>query len=311
MNRWLKVMIAGLVLSIALATGAAAAVLAATSGSGEDRSPVPARSLVGESEEGPWLGVIVSGFGDEGVIVQQVFADSPAHEAGIKRGDIITAIGGKDIHGVGELVKSLKDSRPGDQVALTLLRDDQEMTLQVTLGERPEPLPLPTPKGPFAELGELEFGDILGGQFRVKDDEGDTVVIEVVAGEVASMSDDALVLNANDGSERTFAISDDTVMPHRPQEGDPVVVVTVGDSDEARVVLPARAFRLLDMLRHLRERIHERLGPPDTPRPFQGRGFEPMPGHRFHLWPQWGLELMPVLPDGDCFWSWDKEGGEY
>jgi len=316
-GRWLRVTIAGLVLSIALGAGATVAVLAATSGGGDDdRSPAAAEALVEENEERPWLGMVVSRFGDEGVVVQQVFADSPAHKAGVKRGDIIKAIEGKDVRSIGDLMAGLKDKEPGDEVTLTLLRDDEEMTLQVTLGERPEPLRPPEPKGPFAELGKVEFGDILGGQFRIKDDQGDTVVIEVVAGDVGSISDDGLTVTANDGSERTFTITDDTVMPQRPQEGDPVIVVTVGESSEARLVLSGRAFHLPGMFDSLRERIRDRLMPLevpwlDIPR-FRERGLEIIPERRFHLGPQWGRELMPhpALPC-DGFWPWDENSGEY
>jgi hypothetical protein len=299
MSRWLRVTIIGLVLSIALGAGATVAVLAATNGGGdEDRPPPSPQALVEESEERPWLGMVVSGFGAEGVIVQQVFADSPAHKAGVKRGDIIKAIEGKDVRTIGDLMAALKDKQPGDEVTLTLLRDDKEMTLHVTLGERPEPLQPPEPKGPFAELGEVEFADILGGQFRVKDDDGNTVVIEAVAGDVASISDSELTLTANDGSERTFTITDDTVMPWRPGERDPVVVVTVGKSKEARLVLSARAFHLPGMFDSLRERIRERLMPLevpwlDIPR-LKERGFELTPEWRFHLWPGWSPELMPL-----------------
>jgi len=302
MSRWLRVTIAGLVLSIALGTGATVAVLATTSGGGdEDRSPAPAQAFVEENEERPWLGIVVSGFGDEGAIVQQVFADSPAHKAGVKRGDIIKAIEGKDVRAIKDLVAGLEDKEPGDEVTLTLLRDDGEMTLEVTLGEWPEPLRLPEPKGPFAELGEVEFGDILGGELRVKDDQGNTVVIEVVVGEVGSISDGELTVTANDGSERTFTITDDTVVPQRPEEGDPVVVVTVGESNEARLVLQGRAFDLLGMFDSLCERIGERPMPPEAPwlniPRLKERGFEAIPEWRFHLWPEWGPELMP-LPEG-------------
>lgn len=311
MSRWLRVTIAGLVLSVALGAGATVAVLAATSGGGdEDRSPAPSGALVEENEERPWLGVIVNGFGAEGVIVQQVFADSPAHESGVKRGDIIKAIEGEDVRTIEDLVAGLEDKEAGDEVTLTLLRDDEEMTLQVALGERPEPLRPPEPKGPFAELGEVEFGDILGGQFRVKDDQGNTVAIEVVAGNVEGISDGELTLTANDGSERTFTITDDTVMLQRPEEGDPVVVVTVGESDEARLVLPGRAFHLLGMLGSLRERIDERLRPLELPwldiPGLKERGLGPIPGWRTDLRPQWA----PELP-GDGFWPWNEDSGEY
>jgi len=291
MSGWLRVTIAGLVLSIALGAGATVAVLAATSGDGdEERSPASPQALAEDDEKRPWLGMVVSEFGVEGVIVQQVFADSPAHKAGVKRGDIIKAVDGEDVPSTRDLLTGLKDKEPGDEVTLELLRDDEEMTLQVTLGERPEPLRPPEPKGPFAELGEVEFGDILDGQLRVKDDEGNTVVIEVVAGEVESISDGELTVTANDGSERTFIITDDTVMPQRPEEGDPVVVVTVGDSNEARLVLSPGVLQPLGMLERLMPLEIPWL---DIPR-LEERGLEPIPERRFRLWPEWGHELMPL-----------------
>jgi membrane-associated protease RseP (regulator of RpoE activity) len=310
MSRWLRVTIAGLVLGIALGAGATVAVLAATSGGHENPSPSPAKALVGDNEERPWLGVIVSRFGDEGVIVQQVFADSPAHEAGVKRGDIIKAFEGNDVRTIADLVTALGDKAPGDQVTLTLLRDDEEMTLQVTLGERPEPL-LPQLKGPLAELGEVEFADILSGQFRVKDDQGNTVTIEVVPGEVKSISDSELTLTANDGGERTFTITDETVMPQRPEEGDPAVVVTVGDSKEARLVLPPGAFQLPGVFDSLRERIREGLMPSavpglDIPSRLRERGFGPIPEWRFRPSPALGSDLP-----GEGFWLWDGNSAQY
>jgi hypothetical protein len=183
------------------------------------------------------------------------------------------------------------------------LRDDEEMALQVTLGARPGPLRLPQPEGPFAELGELEFGDVLGGEFRIKDDEGNTLAIEVVVGNVASLSDDELTVNANDGSERTFTITDDTVMPQRPEVGDPIVVVTLGDSEDARLVLPGGVFHLQGMFERLREHVRERFIPPevpwlDIPPCLEERPLEPMPGPSFRLRPEWSPELMP-LPESE------------
>ena len=144
----------------------------------------------------------------------------------------------------------------------------------------------------------MEFGDILGGQLRVMDDEGNTVVIEMVVGQVVSISDGELAVTANDDSERTFTITDDTVMPQRPEEGDSVVIVMVGDSNEARLVLPGKVFHLLGTFDGLRTQIRERLEQMevpwlDIPR-LRGWEFESIPEWRFHLWPEWDPELVPL-----------------
>ncbi|WP_062076728.1 S1C family serine protease [Demequina globuliformis] len=57
----------------------------------------------------------------------------PAGEAGIEPGDVITAIDGRPITQVDELIVSIRAMAPGDEVTLTVLRDNQEQDITVTL----------------------------------------------------------------------------------------------------------------------------------------------------------------------------------
>ncbi len=59
-----------------------------------------------------------------------------AARAGLRDGDIITAIDGAALDGDTSLRQLLLQHRPGDTVTLTVLRDGQENSVQVTLGER-------------------------------------------------------------------------------------------------------------------------------------------------------------------------------
>jgi S1-C subfamily serine protease len=59
-----------------------------------------------------------------------------AARAGLREGDIITAIDGAKIDGNTSLRQLLLQHRPGDMVTLTVLRDGNESSVQVTLGER-------------------------------------------------------------------------------------------------------------------------------------------------------------------------------
>ena len=118
----------------------------------------------------PWLGVYLAPFDaegarllreagmevpvDEGLLVTQVAPASPAEEAGIQGaarvvrfgryrlplgGDIITAINGEPVAGFKELTVYLEtETQVGDTVEVTLIRDGQEMTVKVTLAERPK-----------------------------------------------------------------------------------------------------------------------------------------------------------------------------
>lgn len=73
-----------------------------------------------------------------GAVVQYVEPGSPADEAGLKEGDVITAVNGQKVdrnHPLDQLIQSYK---PGDNVEITYWRDNQEHKVTVRLGEHPE-----------------------------------------------------------------------------------------------------------------------------------------------------------------------------
>ena len=74
---------------------------------------------------------------DSGAIVQKVISGTPAADAGMKTGDIITALDGKKIEDSGDLLGALRDYKPGDKVQVTIVRDGNDQTLDVTLAELP------------------------------------------------------------------------------------------------------------------------------------------------------------------------------
>ena len=73
----------------------------------------------------------------QGALVVQVEPGSPAAEAGVKQGDIIVQIGERPVDTEVDLFAYLRSRRPGEQVDLVVDRDGKELTLTVTLGERP------------------------------------------------------------------------------------------------------------------------------------------------------------------------------
>ncbi|MFF3749710.1 trypsin-like peptidase domain-containing protein [Streptomyces sp. NPDC002018] len=58
----------------------------------------------------------------------------PAARAGIRAGDVITAVDGQRVHSGEELIVKIRAHRPGDRLELTLLRGGRERTLTVALG---------------------------------------------------------------------------------------------------------------------------------------------------------------------------------
>jgi S1-C subfamily serine protease len=100
----------------------------------------------GEAQH-PYLGVAVSDltpqvsnrFGvsaESGALIAKVEPGGPADGAGIRAGDVVTGLDSTDIRSSGDLLSALRQYQPGDKVELTILRDSQESTFDVQLGER-------------------------------------------------------------------------------------------------------------------------------------------------------------------------------
>ena len=70
-----------------------------------------------------------------GAYVTDVDSRGPAAQAGLQRGDIITSIGDQSIDEGNSYINVLFEYQPGDQVAIKALRNSQEMSFDVTLGE--------------------------------------------------------------------------------------------------------------------------------------------------------------------------------
>ncbi|MEP7364903.1 MAG: DegQ family serine endoprotease [Acidobacteriota bacterium] len=73
--------------------------------------------------------------GSHGAVVADVTADSPAGKAGLKSGDIITAMDGKKVIDSVQLKLMVGNSTPGTDTKFTVLRDGKEQVIPVTLGE--------------------------------------------------------------------------------------------------------------------------------------------------------------------------------
>ncbi len=81
-----------------------------------------------------------------GVLVTAVTDDSPAAKAGIKAGDVITAVDGEKIEGSGDLSRALNKKKEGD-VSLTVVRNKNQQTITVTPKEGASTIFAPGPTG--------------------------------------------------------------------------------------------------------------------------------------------------------------------
>ncbi len=91
----------------------------------------------------PYIGVGTADVGSddkqdavsEGAVIKKVYDDSPAQQAGIEEGDIVTEINGSKIRSSGELTSAVKASAKGDTLVLKVYRDGSFKEITVTVGE--------------------------------------------------------------------------------------------------------------------------------------------------------------------------------
>lgn len=69
-----------------------------------------------------------------GTYIREIEIDSPAMEAGIQSGDVVTKVGNEEITTYNELLGILQSAHPGDILTVTLMRQGHEMSVDVTLG---------------------------------------------------------------------------------------------------------------------------------------------------------------------------------
>jgi serine protease Do len=74
-----------------------------------------------------------------GVLVSTVRQESPAARAGVKAGDVITAVNGTKVDSPAELVRAIAGAEGGAELTLSLVRERKAMNLKVTIPKRERP----------------------------------------------------------------------------------------------------------------------------------------------------------------------------
>lgn len=86
---------------------------------------------------------------DQGALVVDFTAGSPAKTAGIKTGDVIVSVDGKPVTSMDDLVLQVRQHAVGESVNVEIYRNGQKQTLQVKVGEKPSGLNVsPSPSTP-------------------------------------------------------------------------------------------------------------------------------------------------------------------
>ncbi len=120
---------------------------------GGDPEPKPPKG----GGKGPNVSVGVQ-FGMQELRVASVVEDGPSAKAGVKVGDVFTAVEGKAVAALNEFRDALTDKKPGDKVKVTVTRDGMKVELVIALGGPPTVGP------PRGQTNARPYGLGLGGQ---------------------------------------------------------------------------------------------------------------------------------------------------
>ena len=93
--------------------------------------------IAGGTVQHAYLGIHVGDAPNGGATIGSVQSGSPAAAAGLKAGDVITAVDGKPITSADDLTAAVAAHAPKDKVTVTITRNGKSVNVDVTLGVRP------------------------------------------------------------------------------------------------------------------------------------------------------------------------------
>ncbi len=163
--------------------------------------------------------------------VASVVAGGPADKAGVKQGDVITAVNGTSVASYADLKKALGGKHPGDTVTLAISRGGSAQNLTVTLGDAASSgIPanqaggqgngrLPGLGGIGAALRQ-GFDHFISVETKTKDQNGQAHTDTVVGGTVKSVSGNQVAVTLNSGSgDQTYTVDSNTRVIKGPRNG--------------------------------------------------------------------------------------------
>ena len=116
-----------------------------------------------------YLGVVISDVDNEllkvykrkeGALVLDISADTPAAKGGLKRGDLIYAINGKNIKDRTALQNTIASFKPDEKVSLQVERDNKDINISIVLGDRTSSLAEIPVDSSITVLGGLKLSTI-------------------------------------------------------------------------------------------------------------------------------------------------------
>ena len=98
----------------------------------------------------------------QGALIADVVKGGPADKAGIKPGDVVTALNGKPVSDNNQLTRDVGAIPPSQTVKLDVVRDGKTRTVEVKLYERPDEMDQSSRGGGQGGESDKSSGDLLG-----------------------------------------------------------------------------------------------------------------------------------------------------
>jgi serine protease Do len=186
--------------------------------------------------------------GQPAVVVSEVLEGSPAEKAGLKTRDIVLALDGKPLPVLrpdrvlaGYIEREIERRKPGDAMALTVLRGTERMDLKAVLGDEPK-LIREAERKYFDRLGltvrEFVYGDAI--ERRVKAAEPSGVIVHYVKPSspvaIAGLRQEDWVREIDGVETKTFADAVAKMSEIEKDDARPEFVMLVGRGGETAVL---------------------------------------------------------------------------
>ncbi len=85
----------------------------------------------------PELAAHIDAATQKGVAIAGIVRSGPAHQAGLKPGDILVRIDNKPVDNAAQAINLIAGIKPGTEANVVVMRGKQEVELKVNIGERP------------------------------------------------------------------------------------------------------------------------------------------------------------------------------
>ncbi len=94
-----------------------------------------------------WIGIVPEDMSDEqatrlglahgGILLANLYVGSPGQQAGLRPGDLITAVDGSPVHSAQDTLARVAMHKPGSTLAIQVLRGNKTLEVKAAVSERP------------------------------------------------------------------------------------------------------------------------------------------------------------------------------